>query len=189
MKTIGINVYITESCRLTKDSAVTLVQKTEDIFRNNGFLLFFPIISTTYVEKILDNGVSIFDFNLNNTSSKEKIIEENPHFFSVDKHKELSLFPKDDAINLVFVKTLHDTGIDSWPNSVTFKDTNTIFISESCYDTSLAHSMMNHFGISDQFHDPNCLSYGCETLRMNTLMSEDEKLILSEELKETTPTV
>ena len=44
--------------------------------------------------------------------------------------------------------------------------------------------MMNHFGISDQYHDPDCLSYGCEILRVDTKMSEDEKLILSEELSE-----
>ncbi len=185
MKKIGMNVFITEGSRLTKESSEKLIKKTEDIFRNNGFMLLFPIVSTTYVEKILDNGTSIFDFNLNNRSTKDSMIEQDPHFFSVEKHKELSVFPHNDTINLVLVKSLHDTGIDSWPTTATFQNTNTIFISETCYETSLAHSMMNHFGISDQYHNPNCLSYGCEMLRVDTKMSEDEKLILSEELIET----
>ena len=56
MKQIGINVYITEGCRLTKESSLKLINITEKIFRENGFLLSFPILSITYVEKILDNG-------------------------------------------------------------------------------------------------------------------------------------
>ena len=127
---------------------------------------------------------SIFDFNMDNKITKEQLIKDNPHFFSVEKHLELSVFPHNDTINLVLVKSLHDTGIDSWPTSKTFENTNTIFISETCYESSLAHSMMNHFGISDQFHNPNCLSYGCEMLRLDTHMSEEEKLILSEQLSE-----
>lgn len=184
MKKIGVNVFITEGCRLTKESSIKLVLNTENIFRDNGFLLRFPIITTTYVEQIMDNGISIFDFNLNNQTDLSEIVNADPHFISVEKHKELSLFPQNDTINLVLVKSLHDTGIDSYPNSLTFKDTNTIFISESCYESSLAHSMMNHFGICDQYHDPKCLSYGSEILRKDTKMSEDEKLILSEELNE-----
>lgn len=184
MKTIGISVFITEGCRLTKESSAKLVKHTETIFRNNGFLLRFPIISTTYVEKIMDNGVSIFDFDLNNNTTLSNIVSQNPNFISVEKHKALSLFPKNDTINLVLVKSLHDTGIDSYPSSLTFKDTNTIFISEACYESSLAHSMMNHFGVDNQYHDPKCLSYGCECLLKDTLMSEDEKLLISEEIKE-----
>lgn len=184
MKRIAINVFITEGCRLTKESSVKLIKNAEDIFRDNGFLLRFPIISTTYVEKIMDNGVSIFNFNLNNITDTDKIVDEDPHFISVEKHKELSLFPQNDTINLVLVKSLHDTGIDSYPNSLTFKDTNTIFVSESCYESSLAHSMMNHFGVIAQYHDPKCLSYAFECLRKDTQISEDEKLILSEEFSE-----
>lgn len=183
MKKIGINVFITEGTRFTKNASYQLVKNTEQIFRKNGFLLRFPIISTTYVEKIMDNGVSIFDFELNNKINLENIISENPNFISVEKHKELSLFPKNNTINLVLVKSLSDSGIDYYPNSLTFKDTNTIFISESCYESSLAHSMMNHFGVKDQYHDPKCLSYGCECLLIDTLMSEEEKLVLSEELQ------
>ena len=95
-------------------------------------MLLFPIVSTTYVEKILDNGTSIFDFNLSNTSTKDLMIAEDPHFFSVEKHKELSVFPHNNTINIVLVKSLHDTGIDSWPTTATFLNTNTIFISETC---------------------------------------------------------
>ncbi|QEN05803.1 hypothetical protein EW093_14195 [Thiospirochaeta perfilievii] len=184
MKKIGINVYITEGCRLTKESSLKLIKKTEEIFRSNGFYLSFPIISITYVEKILDDGTSIFDFNMDNRITKSYLLNSNPHFFSVEKHKEISVFPHNDTINLVLVKSLHDTGVDSWPNAATFEKTNTIFISETCYETTLAHIMMKHFGISDQYHNPKNLSYGCDLLRLDTKMSEEEKLILSEELSE-----
>ncbi len=182
MNQFNINVFITEGSRHNSESSMLLVKNAEDIFRNNGFGVSFPIVNTTYVQKTLDNGVSIYDFNLNKSSATEDIISQDPHIISVEQHKELYLFPHNDTINVVFVKSLHDTAIDSWPNSVTFKDTNTIFISEGCYHSSLAHSLMNHFGVTDQYHDPSCLSYGCGCLRKNTLMSEDEKLILSNEL-------
>lgn len=182
MKSIKIKVYITEGCRLTTDSSIKLVKFAEDFFRNNGFFLRFPIESTIYIEKVMNNGKSIFDFDLNNTRGLDDI--GNSKFISVEKHKLLSLFPKNDYINLVLVKRLHDSGIDTYPNSMTFKDTNTIFISEDCYESSFAKSLMNHFGITNQYHDPNCLSYGYEYFTKGLLMSEDEKLTLSEELNE-----
>lgn len=182
MKQFKINVFITEGSRHNSESAELLVQNAESIFRSNGFSVSFPIVSTAYIQKVLDNGVSIYDFNIDKEDKTADIVNEDPHIISVESHRELNLFPHNDTINVVFVKSLHDTVIDSWPNSVTFKDTNTIFISEGCYYSSLAHSLMNHFGVSDQYHDPRCLSYGCECLRKDTQMSEDEKLILSQEL-------
>lgn len=184
MKQFKINVFITEGSRHNSESAQILVENAESIFRNNGFRVSFPIIHTTYVQKSLDNGVSIYDFNLDNNKDPEVMVNQDPHIIAVENHKELNLFPHNDTINVVFVKSLHNTAIDSWPSSVTFKDTNTIFISEDCYESSLAHSLMNHFGVSDQYHDPSCLSYACECLRKDTLMSEDEKLILSQELSD-----
>lgn len=184
MKEIKINVYITEGCRLTQKSSGRLVQNAEEIFRSNGFSLGFNVASTTYVEKIMDNGVSIYDFTTNNEESTNPIIGADPHIISVEKHVDLELFSHNDTINLVLVKSLHETDIDSWPNSLTFKDTNTIFISETCFESSLAHGLMNHFGVKNQYHDPKCLSYGSDCLRIGTMMSEDEKLIISEELSE-----
>lgn len=185
MKSFKVNVFITEGSRHNSESVLLLVKKTESIFRKNGFTVSFPIVSTTYVEKSLDNGVSIYDFNVNDSVDVSlELVNKDPHIISVEQRRELNLFPHNNTINIIFVKSLHDTCIDSWPNAITFKDTNTIFISETCYESSLAHSMMNHFGVSDQYHDPNCLSYGSECLRQNTFMSEDEKLILSEELTE-----
>ncbi|MBN2617566.1 MAG: hypothetical protein JXR64_04565 [Spirochaetales bacterium] len=182
MKKIGINVFITEGCRLTHESSVKLVKVAEEIFTKNGFNVEFPIISTTFVEKNLDNGISIYDFNVSNI--KENIVIQKPHSFAVVDHKELSLFDKSETINLILVKSLHNTGIDSWPSSLSLDETNAIFVSETCFESSFAHSLMNHFGIKDQFHDPHCLSYGSEILRKDTKMSEDEKLILSQELSE-----
>jgi len=181
---IGFKVYITEGCRLTRESALLLVEKAEQIFRKNGFQLSFDIISVTYIEKILDNGLSIFDFDLNLDGIDEKFVNQNPHFFSVERHKELLLFPENNSINLVLVKSLHNTGIDSYPSNFTFKNTNTIFISESCMDTSLAHSLLNHFGVENQYYDPKCLSYGSDLLRRDSVISEDEKLQLSPDLIE-----
>ncbi|MGL1894138.1 MAG: hypothetical protein OCD02_21090 [Spirochaetaceae bacterium] len=189
MKEFKINVFISEGCRLTQRSSEKLVTNAEDIFMNNGFNVSFKIDKTTYIEKILDNGISIFDFNMNKDLDDNDLVSDDPHIISVEKHKQLNLFPHNDTINLVLVKSLHDSGIDSWPHTATFKNTNTIFVSESCYESSLAHSLLNHFGVNDQYHDPNCLSYGSDCLRKDTLMSEDEKLILSEELTENLTTV
>lgn len=183
MKEIKINLFITEGCRLTHESGMKLAHVAETIFRNNGFPISLPIINTTYVEKIMDNGVSIYNMDLH--GEKEITVEDDPHIIAVEQHKELSLF-NDRDINLVLVKSLHDVQADSWFNSYSFSNTNTIVVSESCYDTSFAHSLMNHFGIEDQYHDPACISYGYEILRSGIKMSEDEKLILSEELSENT---
>ncbi len=144
MKEFKINVFITEGCRHSSESASLLVKNAESIFRNNGFMVSFPVSNMTYVEKYLDNGTSIYDLSLNEDQTTQELVNEDPHIFSVDKHSELNLFPHNDTINVVFVKSLHDNIIDSWPNTVTFKDTNTIFISEACYHSSLAHSLMNH---------------------------------------------
>lgn len=182
MKEFKINVFITEGCRHNSESATMLIKHAESIFRNNGFAVSFPVSNLTYVEKCLDNGTSIYDMNLDEEKSGDELVSQDPHIYSVEKHNELNLFPHNDTINVVFVKSLHDNVHDSWPNTLTFKDTNTIFISEGCYYSSLAHSLMNHFGVADQYHDPTCLSYGCDILRKNTKMSEDEKLILSQEL-------
>lgn len=181
MKEIKINLFITEGCRLTHNSGVKLAHVAESIFRNNGFDISLPITNTTYIEKEMDNGTSIYNMDLH--CETDTIVNENPHLIGVEKHKEVSLFDDKD-INLVLVKSLHDVEADSWFNSFTFSNTNTIFVSESCYDTSFAHSLMNHFGIENQYHDPACISYGFEILRSGVKMSEYEKLILSEELNE-----
>ena len=182
MRNFKINVYITEGCRLTQKSSIRLVNNAEKIFQSNGFPLTITICSTTYVEKAMDNGESIYNFNTNVDESNNEIVDLNPHIISVENHKDMNLFPESDIFNLILVKSLHDTGVDSWPHSLTFKETNTIFISETCFESSLAHGLMNHFGVVNQYHDPKCLSYGSDFLRTGTNMSEDEKLIISEEL-------
>lgn len=185
MNEFKVRVLIAEGSRYDSEGVRELIKNTEQIFRKNGYRISLPVMEVIHIKKHCDSGRSILDTVVRGDIDKMLMNKENPNVVCVESGRKLPLFQsEEDEFNLIFVKSIYDCTRDSTPEGLTFEGSNTIFIREDSYSTTLAHCIINNFGVPSQFSHSDYLSYACGCLRNDIYISEDEKLVLSGYLEE-----